>query len=88
MSGENINRREFLGTVALVGGGITATALMPWPGGAQAATVVTPRVESMSDWTIDDMWGAYPRYAERITCGHQKAKLLAAADSLEALFFA
>lgn len=88
MSADNLSRREFLGTVALVGGGITVTALMPWPGAAQAATVVTPKVASLSDWTIDDMWGVYPRYSERIECGHHKMQSFAAADSLEALFFA
>lgn len=85
----NINRRDFLGGVALTAGGIAVSAAMPWlaaPVGAEQPTLAT-----LSDFSIDDMWGAYPRYAESIPYprAHEPGTMsAAAAGSIETLFYA
>src|SRR5690606_4211726 len=64
MIGNAMNRRAFIGGAALAAGGITVSAAMPWtsaPVGAEQPTLAT-----LTDWSVDDMWGVYPRYAERI----------------------
>ncbi|MBN1238834.1 MAG: hypothetical protein JXB36_10050 [Gammaproteobacteria bacterium] len=82
-----MGRREFLGSAMLVAGGIAASALLPWPGMAQAEPVeLTP--EPLADWNIDDMWGVWPRYAEPIGYGHAAPEAVAAAGSIEELFYA
>lgn len=87
MSADAMNRRAFIGGAALAAGGIAVSAAMPWtsaPVGAEQPTLAT-----LSDWSIDDMWGVYPRYAEPI--GYPRARApetstAAAAGSIDALF--
>jgi len=61
------DRREFLGAAV-------ATAALPvaslLPAGPVAAAVTGP--ERIADWTIDDQWTGYPRYAEAIGCGRPR----------------
>jgi hypothetical protein len=56
-----LDRREFLGGAGAVV--LTATLPVAWSAQATPAPSVAPL---LSDWTIDDMWGVYPRYAEPI----------------------
>jgi hypothetical protein len=64
---DGIDRREFLGAA----GGVFAAAFTPLasivPAGPVAAAVSGP--ELLNDWTIDDMWGVNPRYADAIGYG-------------------
>jgi hypothetical protein len=84
-----IGRRELIGSVALVGGGIAASAVVPWPQAALAATPVEAKPEPLSDWTIDDMWGVYPRYADPIDFGRAPLRQsVATVGSIEELFYA
>jgi hypothetical protein len=65
---EGLDRREFLGAAAAVA--LTpAASLMPT--GPVAAAVTGP--ERLCDWTIDDQWNAYPRYAAPIGYGRRTA---------------
>ena len=64
MSGRQTwDRREFMGTV-----GVTAvSAFVPAVASGLATTgPATGRAapESLADWTIDDMFGVWPRYAD------------------------
>ena len=54
--------------------------------GAVAAVAALP----LADWTIDDMWGVYPRYAEPIGYGraHVVRELHAQADPADLPFLA
>lgn len=66
------DRREFMGTV-----GVTAvTALVPMVAkGVVATGPAADRAapELLADWTIDDMFGVWPRYADPIPYGHPLA---------------
>jgi hypothetical protein len=84
-----MNRRAFIGRAALVGGGLAVSAVLPWtsaPVGAEQ-----PTLAALTDWSIDDMWGVYPRYAERIDYPRTAAPettAAAAAGSIDTLFYA
>jgi hypothetical protein len=59
----SLARREFIvaaGAIAVAYAPLSALAQVE-PATPQAATPVL-----LDDWTIDDMWGVYPRYAEPI----------------------
>jgi hypothetical protein len=58
------DRREFIGA-AVAAATLPAASLIP--AGPVAAAVAGP--VPLSDWTIDDQWMGYPRYAEPIGCG-------------------
>ncbi len=82
-----VDRREFICKATLVAGGIAVTAAMPWPGGRAAGE---PLGSLLDDWTIDDQWGAYPRYADPIGFGRRAEggrDALAAAEPLAAVFY-
>jgi hypothetical protein len=64
------DRREFLGA-AVATALLPATALIP--AGPVAAAVTGPA--PLADWTIDDQWMGYPRYAEAIGCGRPRQSL-------------
>ena len=89
MIGNAMNRRAFIGGAALAAGGITVSAAMPWtsaPVGAEQPTLAT-----LTDWSVDDMWGVYPRYAERIDYPRPRVPATtaaAAAGSIDTLFYA
>jgi TAT (twin-arginine translocation) pathway signal sequence len=57
----DLDRRSFLGGAAA----LSALAVLPQ---ASFATelVIAPRPHLLADWSIDDMWGVYPRYADPI----------------------
>jgi hypothetical protein len=80
-------RREFFGQVALVAGGIAVSAALPWPAAAAGAAAAGAR-PLLADWSIDDQWGASPRYAEPIGFGRRPEATVAAAGSIDVLFHA
>lgn len=87
VSGGELDRREFLASVVLVAGGIAVSAAVPWP----RAAFGEPAPVRLSDWTIDDVWGAYPRYAEPIDYVPYRPAgggALAAVGSIDALLHA
>ena len=89
MSGPRLNRRDFLHGAAVAAGGVSVSMTLPWLAGPVGAA--EPLLARLSDWTIDDMWGAYPRYAEPIDYPRPvapRAASAAAAGSIDALFYA
>lgn len=61
------DRREFIGA-AVAAATLPAASLIP--AGTVAAAVAGPA--PLSDWTIDDQWMGYPRYAEPIGYGRPR----------------
>jgi len=86
--GAGMNRREFVGSVALVTGGIAVSAVVP--GVSPPAMAAQSPPATLSDWTIDDMWGVYPRYADPIGYGRPlgRGETAAVQGSIDALFYA
>ena len=80
-----MNRRGFVGAVGLAAAGVATGTLLPnlAPPHAMAAYAITG---PLTDWSIDDMTGAAPRYAEPI--GHPQFDPLAIAESnpLDSIF--
>lgn len=73
------DRREFIGAATA----FAATALLPLsvaaaPPAAQALQA------TLSDWTIDDMWGVYSRYADPIGYGRPRGDRPVAVDPVDA----
>jgi hypothetical protein len=60
----SIDRRAFIGT----GAAVCAASLLPLSTilAASPGSVASTQAGALSDWTIDDMWGVYPRYADAI----------------------
>lgn len=84
---DHLTRRGFIRSVALVSGGIAVSAVLPWS--VRAAGTTEAALAPLTDWTIDDMWGVYPRYAEPIGFGRPEARAeMAATGSIDALFYA
>ena len=85
MRTSKVNRRAFVGTVGLAAAGVATGTLLPnhAPAGQMAPYAKTG---PLTDWSIDDMTGAAPRYAEPIS--HPQFHSLATADSnpLDCLF--
>jgi hypothetical protein len=82
----NLDRREFIVAV-----GAVAVAYVPIESIVQAASAPanTPAV-LLDDWTIDDMWGVYPRPSEPIGYGRPGGggEVLAAIAPVDAPFCA
>jgi hypothetical protein len=81
MSGR-LNRRDFIGGVGLASGGLVVSMAVPW---AEAVEAARPTLARLSDWSIDDMWGVYPRYAEPIAYGRTRAPVATTVGSIDAL---
>ena len=85
METSNVNRRKFVGAVGLAAASIATGTLLPSvaPDGQMAPYAKTG---PLTDWSIDDMTGAAPRYAEPI--GYPQFHSLARTDSnpLDCLF--
>lgn len=60
-----LDRRQFM----LGLGAVAAASVLPLTVAAGGAGPAEP---ALTDWTIDDMWGVYPRYADRIPFGRQR----------------
>jgi len=85
--GAGLGRRDF---IVLTGVGALATwSSMPAAWSAAVSTAPSAQFESIADWTIDDMWGVYPRYAEAIGYGRRnegRQALLTGADEIFAAY--
>ncbi len=79
--GPKLDRREFVGTVGVA----ALTAFLPLTVSAQVPGRPTASPEVLSDWTIDDMWGVYPRYADSIGYDRAHDENNVAAEPLAAL---
>ena len=82
----SIDRREFIVAV-----GAVAVAYAPLAALAQSSAVAAPTAAPpvlLDDWTIDDMWGVYPRPSEPIGFGRPRGdgELIAAVHPADALF--
>ena len=81
----SLDRREFI-----IATGAVAVAYLPFAAAVQAAPVVgaATQQELLADWTIDDMWGVYPRPSEPIGYGRPRGdgELTAAVDPIDAGF--
>jgi hypothetical protein len=82
-----IDRREFIVTA----GAAAAVACLPVALAAAAPAVggTAPQAK-LADWTIDDMWGVYPRPSEAIGYGRPRGdgELLAAVHPADLQFLA
>ena len=67
--GSGLDRREFI-----VAAGAIAVAYAPLAAIVQAAAAPANAAQPvlLDDWTIDDMWGVYPRYSEPIGYGRPR----------------
>lgn len=81
-----IDRRVFLGS----GAAVCAVSLLPLPVYAVPSPADPPPVTPnlLTDWTIDDMWGVYPRYADAIGYGRPRSDVIVAAAPIDAAFVA
>ena len=80
VTGERLwGRREFIATV----GATAAGALAPTV--ATAFTSADSGPAALLDWTIDDMFGVWPRYADPIPHGRPPTDLTAPGEPLDAL---
>jgi hypothetical protein len=77
-----MNRRRFVEVLAIAAGGVAATSLCPSSVQAASRAVMASRLAPyaksgpLTDWTIDDMTGPYPRYAHAIGCSRSRAGLV------------
>lgn len=90
MMGEgSIDRRGFVATLVM---GIVSVSILPLPLPAaqpaepQFAPAPYSKSGPLSDWTVDDMTGAYPRYAESIGYCHPHDSGVGFANPLDHLF--
>lgn len=81
-----IDRREFIAVVASSAGVVLVPAPSLVAAGPLADAITGP--ERLADWTIDDMFGAYPRYADPIGYGRRRETAPPRDDPFEALGFA
>lgn len=81
-----IDRRVFLGS----GAAVCAVSLLPLPAYAvpSSADPAHGMPKMLTDWTIDDMWGVYPRYSDPIGYGRPQSDVLVAAAPVDAGFVA
>jgi hypothetical protein len=82
------DRREFIvavGAVAVAYAPLAAAAETALPA---AAVPAAQQPALLADWTIDDMWGVYPRYSEPIGYGRPRGdgELTAAVHPADAPF--
>jgi hypothetical protein len=74
-----LDRREFIGAASA----FAATVLLPASAVAVPPAAQAPRA-TLADWTIDDMWGVYSRYADPIGYGRPRGDRPVAVDPVDA----
>lgn len=85
MNGGRVNRRDFLGGASAVCG-VAFSVSLPWL--SEPVGAAEPTRAWLSDWHIDDAWGAYPRYAEPIGYASPRERAeTAAVGSIDALLY-
>ena len=79
-----VDRRAFLSA----GGALVAAATLP--AGLAAALPRSAAAKAvgaaLADWTIDDQWGVWPRYAEPIRYAPPQVAQVVPRDGADALF--
>lgn len=80
-------RREFMGSVAAsaLGGLVPSIATAVIPARASVAATIEPGSQLLADWTIDDVFGVWPRYADPIPHACAPADDMAPAEPFDAL---
>jgi hypothetical protein len=94
MSSKPLDRRTFIGRIAVTAGGGVAASLLPvslLQAGEVAACLVTPACppDQCGDWALDDICNAYPGYAydfQRIAA--PRAPLMAAVADVDRMWMA
>ncbi len=84
--GGRVDRREFI-----VGAAGAMVVVTPLAASVRRALAAEPAADRpFADWSIDDMWSGYPRYAEPIGFARPQAELdrTAAADPVDLPFLA
>ena len=76
-----VNRRAFVGTVGLAAVGALLPSFSPLQTPAPYA-----KTGPLTDWSIDDMTGAAPRYAEPIAHPRFRSFEIADANPLDTIF--
>ncbi len=81
------DRREFMGSVAAsaLGGLVPSLATAMTPARFSVAATVEPGSQLLADWTIDDVFGVWPRYADPIPHACAPADDTAPAEPLDAI---
>ncbi len=80
-----MNRRGFVGVVGLSAAGVATGKLLPRLTPSLSAALLSEKMAPyaktgpLTDWSIDDMTGAAPRYAEPI--GHRQFHSFATTES-------
>jgi hypothetical protein len=67
LNGRVIDRRTFLGALALTAAGSAVPFARGALGGAQVPPGAAASVIAEGSWHVDDMWGHWPRYAHPIS---------------------
>ena len=85
MGTSKVNRRAFVGTVGLAAASIATGTLLP---GLATKGQMAPYAKTgpLTDWSIDDMTGAAPRYAEPIGHARFHSFEIADANPLDTIF--
>jgi len=92
--GQVVDRRTFLGALALTAAGSALTFARAGGAGAgavglQASSSITgPSAMDAGTWHVDDMWGHWPRYAHPIpyTLVHHAPVSLGSVDPADRMF--
>ena len=85
METSKVNRRKFVGTFGLATAGVVTGTLLP---GIESTDQMAPYAKTgpLTDWSIDDMTGAAPRYAEPIGPPRFDSCEIGDANPLDGLF--
>ena len=69
LNGQVVDRRTFLGALALTAAGTALPIALAGAGGAgrqASSSIAGPSATDAGAWHVDDMWGHWPRYAHPI----------------------
>jgi hypothetical protein len=67
LNGRVVDRRTFLGALALTAAGVALPCRQAVPVGLQALAGTAASALPEGLWHVDDMWGHWPRYAHPIS---------------------
>jgi hypothetical protein len=67
LNGRVIDRRTFLGALALTTAGAAVPFAGAGAGGLRASSGAAASALAQGPWHVDDMWGHWPRYAHPIS---------------------
>jgi hypothetical protein len=67
LNGRVVDRRTFLGALALTAAGAAVPFARAGLGGLQSSSGAAASAIAEGPWHVDDMWGHWPRYAHPIS---------------------